>query len=147
MLIIYLDTSALLKQYIGEQGADEVEQLLGKADSAGTAMLTQTEIASAMSRAVRAGLVSADEGQAAWEEFLKDWSLITHLRISSQVTQRAASLAWQHCLRGYDALHLASALLWQEALGMSVTLATFDRDLWLACRKAGMNAWPEGLVS
>jgi len=46
----------------------------------------------------------------------------------------------------YDAVHLASALLWQEKLNMPVTLATFDRELWLAGQKSGMEVWPTELV-
>jgi hypothetical protein len=30
---------------------------------------------------------------------------------------------------------------------MQVTFAAFDRDLWLASQKAGLEAWPQGLVS
>ncbi len=30
---------------------------------------------------------------------------------------------------------------------MPVTLATFDRELWLAARDVGLEAWPEGLVT
>jgi len=58
---------------------------------------------------------------------------------------RADSLAWEYGLRGYDAVHLASALLWQEALGEPVTLATFDKPLWEAAQQAGMGVWPEDL--
>ena len=35
----------------------------------------------------------------------------------------ADRLAWDHGLRGYDAVHLAAADLWQDALGEEVTLA------------------------
>ena len=40
-------------------------------------------------------------------------------------------------------VHLASALTRQENLGERVTLATFDRDLWLAVGAAGLAVWPE----
>jgi hypothetical protein len=38
-------------------------------------------------------------------------------------------------------------LLWQETLGTQITIATFDRELWLAGQKAGMLSWPPNLVS
>ncbi|MCL5996710.1 MAG: type II toxin-antitoxin system VapC family toxin [Chloroflexi bacterium] len=56
---------------------------------------------------------------------------------------RADTLAWEHGLRGYDAVHLASAVIWREAPGESVTLATFDKQLWEAAPKAGLAIWPE----
>ena len=42
---------------------------------------------------------------------------------------RGDALAVEHNLRGYDATHLACALIWQETLGMPVTLALFDIQL------------------
>ncbi len=47
--------------------------------------------------------------------------------------------------RGYDAVHLASALSWQRALERAVTLATYDKDLWRGAQRVGLVAWPERL--
>jgi len=142
-LIIYLDTSALLKQYIQETGSEQVIKLLGAASSSGTNLLAYVEMASAIARAVRMKLIPADEAQATWKDFLVDWELLVRLDISGQITKRAAALAWEHGLRGYDAMHFASALAWQDAIDTPVTLATYDRDLWSAAQKAGMAVWPE----
>ena len=142
-MIIYLDTSALLKQYIQESGSEEVIELLGTANSSGTNLLAYVEMASAITRAVRLKLIPADEAQTTWKDFLVDWELLVRLDVSGQITKRAAALAWEHGLRGYDALHFASALTWQDAIDMPVTLATYDRELWSAAQKTGMNVWPE----
>jgi predicted nucleic acid-binding protein len=58
------------------------------------------------------------------------------------LVSRAASLAWDYSLRGYDAAHLASALFWQDMLGESVTVATYDRQLWNAAQATGLTVWP-----
>lgn len=57
--------------------------------------------------------------------------------------ERAEALAWDFGLRGYDAVQLASAITWQEAVGTEILLATFDQQLWDAAPKAGVKAWPE----
>jgi hypothetical protein len=57
----------------------------------------------------------------------------------------ADSLAWEIALRGYDAVHLASALLWKEGMGQEVTLATFDQQLWEAAIQCGLVAFPDDL--
>ena len=147
MLIIYLDTSACLKRYLNEAGADETRQFLESADEIATIMITRVETASAMSRLAFSRSITDEEGERVWEEFSEDWTTITRLQVTPQVIEKAASLARQYRLRGYDAVHLASAILWQENLNAPVTLATFDRDLWTAGRKASMDVWPEGLVS
>jgi hypothetical protein len=40
-------------------------------------------------------------------------------------------------------MHFSSALTWQDALDMPVTLATYDRELWVAAQNTGMEVWPE----
>lgn len=147
MSIIYLDTSALLKLYIQENQSDAVRTLVTEASGAGTSMLTYTEMAAAMARAERMRILTADSARKAWDSFLKDWPELTRLKLSAALTERAAGLAWEHGLRGYDAMHLAAALTWQDALGEPVLLATFDRLLWNAGQKAGVPVWPDTLVS
>jgi hypothetical protein len=53
-----------------------------------------------------------------------------------------APFAWDHGLRGYDAVHLAAASVWQAALGERVTLASFDRHLWTVAESVGLDAYP-----
>ena len=58
------------------------------------------------------------------------------------MVSRAETLAWDYALRGYDAVQLASAVMLQESLGTAVRLATFDKQLWDAARRAGFEPWP-----
>jgi predicted nucleic acid-binding protein len=67
------------------------------------------------------------------------------LQITEAIVAQADALAWKYGLRGYDAIHLASAVFWQEAMGEPVTLASFDRVLWQAAQKAAISAWPQDL--
>lgn len=143
MSIIYLDTSALLKLYVQEKQSADILNLISTSKSTGTSILTYTEMASAMSKAQRMQLISIDESRSAWNKFVHEWPEINRLRISTQLTERAAALAWEFGLRGYDSMHLASALTWQETLETPVCLATFDRTLWNAGQKARIKIWPE----
>lgn len=145
MAILYLDTSALVKQYVQEHGSRDVQKLIQTAEHAGTSMITRTEMAAALVRATRMGLIPGTEGEAAWNGFLTDWESITRLKVSGQIIERSSALAWKYPLRGYDALHLASAVLWQETLEAQIVLATFDRELWSAGSQAGLIVWPEKL--
>jgi predicted nucleic acid-binding protein len=59
--------------------------------------------------------------------------------VDEALARRAGELADERALRGYDAVHLASAL----ALGPGETiLATWDRDLSSAAVDAGLAAAP-----
>lgn len=145
MSIIYLDTGALVKQYVRESGSKEVQKLIQFADHSGTSWITHTEMAVALSRAARMKLLPESEAENAWRQFLGDWAALSRLKVSTQILDRAAVLAWRYPLRGYDAVHLASALLWQETMEIPVTMATFDRELWSAASQAELSVWPENL--
>ena len=146
-MILYLDTSALVKRYIQETSTDEVIALLESAGSVGSASLTKVEMAAAFEKTVRQGWVKRKIAMQAWQDFLDHWSSFTRLNTSSGAIDRASALAWEYGLRGYDAMHLACALLWKETLETQITMATFDRDLWQASKKAGLEVWPEDLIS
>jgi predicted nucleic acid-binding protein len=143
MSIIYLDTSALLKLYVQEMHSDEVRMLVDSAEGVGTSILTYAEIAAAMARAEHIQLISADAARSAWNNYVNDWPDFTRLKLSMPLIERAATLAWDFGLRGYDAIHLSAALAWQDALNERILLGTFDRLLWSAGMKAGILVWPE----
>jgi len=145
-MILYLDTSALVKRYVMETGSKEVNILIEQAETVGSAMLTRVEMASALAKAVRMNWVEAQDAENAWQDFLAHWQSFARLSVTPVLVERASRLAWEYGLRGYDATHFAAALLWQETLEMPITLATYDRELWLAANKAGMAVWPEGLL-
>ena len=144
-MITYLDTSALVKAYVREVGSEEVMQLIRVATAVGTSHLSKAEMAAAMAMAARQKNVNVIEAKQAWQEFQADWRTLYKIAVSEIAVDRAASLAWEYGLRGYDVVHLATASLWQEAIGEPVTLATFDRQLWVAGEKVGLSVWPESL--
>jgi hypothetical protein len=51
-------------------------------------------------------------------------------------------MACEHNLRGYDAMHLACGLIWQETLGIPVALASFDGQLIAAAKDLKMACLP-----
>ena len=143
---LYLDTSALVKCYVAERGSEEAFALTMSAQIVASSLISQTEVAAAIAKAVRLGWISSESGRIAQHTFLNQWSDFFRIPVTEALVSRADSLAWNHALRGYDAIQLASALIWQESLGAPVTLATFDRELWQAAPKASLHVWPARLT-
>lgn len=141
-MILYLDASALVKRYVAEEGSDEVAAAIAAARLLATAVISRAEVTAALAKAVRLKFVSRQAAATALEDFEADWPDLIRLEVSEVVVARAASVAWQQGLRGYDAVHLASAMQWQEALGDPVTVATYDRELWRGAQKSGLVPWP-----
>lgn len=142
-MIAYLDASALVKRYVAEAGSVEVGGLIGQSAAVGTAVISRVEVVAALAKAIRMKLVPRNEAASALQVFSAEWEDLVRLQMTETLVTRAASLAWDHRLRGYDAAHLASALFWQDTLGEPVTVASYDRQLREAAKTTGLLAWPE----
>jgi predicted nucleic acid-binding protein len=144
-VILYLDASALVKRYVSERGSNEVIALTAEADAVATSLVSRAEVAAALARAVRLGGLKHDEGRRAQRRFSREWPDLARIPVTEALASRAESLAWDHGLRGYDAVQLAAALTWHDMIGQDVVVATFDRQLWEAAPRAGLHAWPQKL--
>lgn len=144
-MILYLDASALVKRYIAEPGSTEVGEAIAGADLVGTALISRAEVAAALAKAVRMDVLTREEATACLHVLRAEWPNLMRVHVTEMVVARAEALAWEHSLRGYDAVHLAAALLWQDALGERVTFSTFDRHLWEAAGQVGLALHPADL--
>lgn len=146
-MIVYLDASALVKRYVAEAGSADVSELVEHATLAGTAIVSRAEVAAALGKAARMKLVPRKDAAAALQSFTSEWESLIRLQMTEVLMARAAELAWEQGLRGYDAVHLAAAHVWQDVMGEPVTVATYDWQFWDAARGTGLVAWPARLES
>lgn len=144
-MIIYLDSSALVKRYIRETGSAEVNDLITGAEAVTTNLISRAEVPAAIMRASRMDIIKPIEAQHAITQFRSEWASLQRLPVTETTVSRAEALVVDYDLRAYAAVHLAAALLWQEAIGEIMTLATFDHQMWEAAQKLGMNTWPDHL--
>ncbi len=144
-MILYLDASALVKRYIVEPGTPEIASAIIKAEAVGTSLISRAETAAAMAKAVRAGTLNHEAARSALQVFRSQWPRLVRIQATEALIGRADEVAWEFGLRGYDAVHLASALLWRDGLGREVTMATFDQQLWVAASKSNLTPFPGDL--
>lgn len=144
MPAVYMDTSALVKRYVGEVGTLWVRRALAHPVRHGiyTALLAQTEVLSALQRKVREGTLSTPEAQRVARRVQRHCAQRYRLvAITPARVAQANGLVQVHPLRAYDALHLACALAVRDALqpyGLPVPLfVTADAALLAAARAEG----------
>jgi len=153
MAASYLDTSALVKQYVTEQGSSWVEALLtSPTPDLYTVRLTAVEMIAALTRKARTGGATLSDTARGIETFRHDWShAFLILEVTPQLTERAMDLAAVHGLRGYDAVHLGAALDLHDARrarGLPLlTVVSADNDQRAAAAAEGLpvedpNAYP-----
>jgi len=140
----YLDTSALVKRYVQEIGSAWVVNLtlLAAGHEIFTALATGPEMIAALFRKVRTREVSQAEVAQAAARFRAEWQTQYHVvAFNSGVANGAMDLAERHGLRGYDAIHLATAVAVQnerQTAGLpSLTFVSADRSQLLAAMGEG----------
>ena len=125
-MILYLDASALVKHYIEEPGTPFVMEAIAEAEIVGTSIISRAEVSAALAKAVRTKTLTEKQAESALQVFRNEWPNLVRIQATEYLLARADALAFQIGLRGYDAVHLTSVLLWNEGMDEDVTMATFD---------------------
>jgi len=110
-----------------------------------TGMISRAETAAAFAKAARLGILDREHAWQALQEFQAEWSDYIRLPVSEATVVKGDQLAWELNLRGYDSIHLAIALSWEDTLREEVQLVTFDQQLWEAAQKVGLKVSPHSL--
>ena len=114
MSIVYLDTSALVKQYVVEVGSGWVRSLLvvDRTPTVFTSRLTLVEATCAFAQRQREGSWSPEDHATTLMAFDYDIRYRYNLvDVDPAVLDLAQQLANRHSLRAYDAVQLATAWL------------------------------------
>ncbi len=137
-MILFCDTSALLKRYIEEDGCERVRQAIGGA-SVAVCRIAWAEAMAALARRERETMGHAFVFRQAREQLRVDWAHSIIVEITQSLVELAGDLADAFALRGYDGVQLAAAKTLHDANGGDVTFACFDTRLQKAAKVLGMT--------
>ena len=136
-MILYLDTSSLVKLYVDEPGSADVRQLVDQAEIVTASVVAYAEGRAALARRRRERSLTVAEHRRAKRAFDADWPRVLALDVSDHLARSAGDLAERHRLRGFDALHLASFLrMVREFPSERVRFSSADVPLERAAQRA-----------
>jgi len=139
-LILYQDTSSIVKLYVeDEKGISETRKAVDEADFLATSLVAYAEVRAAFARARRENRLSDSEYDRILAAFHRDWRHYRKLNPSSTLIRKAGDLAERRALRGYDAIHLASALTLRDLVPVSMSLSTWDGRMATAATAEGLS--------
>jgi predicted nucleic acid-binding protein len=136
-LIAYFDTSAVVPLLVADEPGIEVcRRTWSMTDSVVTSRLLYVEAAAALAQAARMDRLT----EAAHERALLGldilWEQFDIVEVGGTLIRRAARLAREQGLRGYDAVHCAAAL---EVADPATVAVSGDQDRLVAWRAEGLD--------
>jgi len=134
-LITYIDTSVLLKLLLDdEDGTDAAQQLWLDSRHLVCAEIGYVEARAALGAARRANRLSAHGLKVGNAELNELWAQIAYVPITTTLIVTAGAVTETEGLRGYDAVHLTSALA-----ADSTVMASADKGLLAAAARNGLD--------
>ena len=134
-MIAYVDTSVLLRIALGQSNALSEWRQIERGVSSG---LITTESLRALDRVRLRAQMSDFEVARRRSTILALLDALEIVEIDSPVLERAAQPMPTE-LGTLDAIHLASALLWRDTMGLDLVMTTHDEALGLAARAHGIK--------
>jgi predicted nucleic acid-binding protein len=135
-VILYLDSSALLRIVLREKGALDAS-VLHDAESVLSSELIAIECPRTVDRLRLQGSLPVEEA-AERTRAIKEWIEAVDLVLLQRPILARASEPLPTPLGTLDAIHLATALVWKDREGQELTMATHDGGLAIAARTFGI---------
>lgn len=138
-MILFCDTSALLKLYVVEAGSAELKALIADAEAVAVCRIAWAEAHAAFSRRAREVPQDAALIEQAKRALAADWPRFVVLEIDQSLVELAGEYADTFALRGYDSIQLAAAFEAGRIAQTPIRFACFDARLNKAAKVLGLS--------
>ena len=138
-MILFADTSALVKLYVQEAFSDVMRVLAREARMIAVSRVAWAEAMSALARRVREQPADAASIEAVRTRLRADWPAYAVIEVTQPLVELAGDYADTFALRAYDSVQLASARTLQEGSSEVFQFACFDARLQKAAKVLGMR--------
>ena len=137
-MILFCDTSALVKLYILEDSSREMQTLAGAASAIAVCRIAWAEMMAALARRAREFPKDADAIEVVRKRLRTDWARYVVVEVTQALVELAGEYADTFALRGYDSVQLAAARTLQDMAGEEIQFACFDTRMGKAARMLGI---------
>jgi predicted nucleic acid-binding protein len=138
--MIYFDSSALVKNYILEDGSSMVAKLLLENSNNATSKVTYAEMLSALVRRTRSGDLSLQKMREVIRKFEGDWNTLLIVDLHNDLLPVIKRVIEKHQLRAADSIHLASAIWLKTSLKEDIVFASSDLNLLKGARAERLSS-------
>ncbi len=135
--MIYWDTSALIKFFVSEAGTEQVKSLIEKDPYVVISKIAFSEAHSALARRKREKILSKEDYQKTVRRWNRFWKSCIIVELNDEILSKTERLIKTYPLRGFDAIHLSSAIFFRSSIDSSLKFACSDNSLSKVAEKVG----------
>ncbi len=140
---LYLDTSALVKKYFYETGSDEVISRWKNAASIATSAVAYAEAMASFYRKKQETDIDESIFNKIIETFHRDWHSFICVEVNNELNISVHEMIEKYLLRGFDSIHLASAVILYKEIPEDFVFGCYDKRLSNAAKSEGLNIFPK----
>ncbi len=137
-MILFCDTSALVKLYVQEDSSGVMQALAKSASTIAVCRIAWAEAMAALARRSRENPADAEVIEAVRTRLRNDWHRYAIVEVTQPLVELAGDYADTFALRGYDSIQLAAARILQAATSEELQFACFDARLKKSAKVLGM---------
>ena len=134
-MIVFLDTSVMLKLYIVEAESDAIRSIIESGADVAVSSISYVEAHSALARRSRDGSIGRQDISRVIGAFEADWFQFWKVHVDDSILRRAGKLCLKYPLRSIDAVQLAAALLGPEIHEEPFVFLTSDKRIETVARQ------------
>lgn len=141
-MILYLDTSALVKRYFQEPYSDDILYMWKSVTQIVTSFVAYAETMASIYRKKREADLEDRIARKITDSFKQDWETFIRVEVNDELKGYIDSVIERHPLRGFGAIHLASAMVIHESISEDFSFACFDNRLARAAQSEDLEVFP-----
>jgi predicted nucleic acid-binding protein len=138
-VVIYLDTSTVVKLCVEEGDSSWVKNLVEEAMAVATSLVAYAEARAAFARRYKEKAFTATGYRHIISSLHEDWEDYLVIKVTKELVRLAGDLAEKYGLKGFDAIHLSSAVTLRQELTAPVIFSCADRKLQNASKLERLN--------
>ncbi|TGK81766.1 PIN domain-containing protein [Leptospira noumeaensis] len=138
-MFYYLDSSVLIKKYFDEYASDTVLNIWNENRYLAISQVGYSEILGTINKKQKIDKFSDKVKEVIIKQFKSDWDQLVKINVDHSINSELDRIHSKYLLRGFDAIHLVSAILLFKELEEETFFLSADNNLATAAKKDGLN--------
>ncbi|MCW7494773.1 type II toxin-antitoxin system VapC family toxin [Leptospira sp. 2 VSF19] len=138
-MFFYLDSSVLVKKYFDEFASDTVLKIWKENRYLAISQVGYSEILGTINKKQKIDKFSDKTKESIIKQFRYDWDQLVKINVDHTINSELDRIHSKYLLRGFDAIHLVSAILLFRELEEETIFLSADDNLATAAKKDGLN--------